>query len=128
MCIRDSAKTGYGLDALLKKLDELLSYRVHTIRVLLPYDKLGLAADVYKRQRRSSRSVSIVCVPAWRMIHLSSHVKVTHRIAQNCPACKLWHEKTLDLSLIHIFSRRRAGDIWYYKSIPKGEMCQEKIL
>ena len=25
-------------------------------------------------------------------------------------------------------SRRRAGDIWYYKSIPKGEMCQEKIL
>jgi hypothetical protein len=30
------------------------------------------------------------------MIHLSSHVKVTHRIAQNCPACKLWHEKTLD--------------------------------
>ena len=39
-----SAKTGYGLDALLKKLDELLSDRVHTIRVLLPYDKLGLAA------------------------------------------------------------------------------------
>ena len=28
-----SAKTGYGLDALLKKLDELLSDRVHTIRV-----------------------------------------------------------------------------------------------
>lgn len=25
-------------------------------------------------------------------------------------------------------SCRRAGDIWYYKSIPKGEMCQEKIL
>ena len=30
------------------------------------------------------------------MIHLSSHVKVTHRIAQNCPARKLWYEKTLD--------------------------------
>ncbi|MFR4725558.1 MAG: GTPase [Faecalibacterium sp.] len=31
-----SAKTGYGLEALLKKLDETLSDRVHTIRVLLP--------------------------------------------------------------------------------------------
>ena len=30
------------------------------------------------------------------MMHLSSHVKVTHRIAQNCSACKPWHEKTLD--------------------------------
>ena len=39
-----SAKTGYGLDKLLQKLDEVLSDRVHTIRVLLPYDKLGLAA------------------------------------------------------------------------------------
>ena len=44
-----SAKTGYGLDALLKKLDELLSDRVHTIRVLLPYDKLGLAAPMRER-------------------------------------------------------------------------------
>ena len=44
-----SAKTGYGLDALLKKLDELLSDRVHTIRVLLPYDKLGLAAPLRER-------------------------------------------------------------------------------
>ena len=39
----------YGLDALLKKLDELLSDRVHTIRVLLPYDKLGLAAPMRER-------------------------------------------------------------------------------
>ena len=44
-----SAKTGYGLDALLKKLDELLSDRVHTIRVLRPYDKLGLAAPMRER-------------------------------------------------------------------------------
>ena len=44
-----SAKTGYGLDSLLKKLDELLSDRVHTIRVLLPYDKLGLAAPMRER-------------------------------------------------------------------------------
>ena len=39
-----SAKTGYGLDTLLAKLDEVLSDRVHTLKVLLPYDKLGLAA------------------------------------------------------------------------------------
>ena len=38
-----------ALDALLKKLDELLSDRVHTIRVLLPYDKLGLAAPMRER-------------------------------------------------------------------------------
>ena len=44
-----SAKTGYGLEALLKKLDETLSDRVHTIRVLLPYDKLGLAAPMRER-------------------------------------------------------------------------------
>ena len=44
-----SAKTGYGLDTLLQKLDELLSDRVHTIRVLLPYDKLGLAAPMRER-------------------------------------------------------------------------------
>ena len=44
-----SAKTGYGLDKLLQKLDETLSDRVHTIRVLLPYDKLGLAAPRWER-------------------------------------------------------------------------------
>ena len=44
-----SAKTGYGLDKLLQKLDETLSDRVHTIRVLLPYDKLGLAAPMRER-------------------------------------------------------------------------------
>ena len=44
-----SAKTGYGLDKLLTKLDETLSDRVHTIRVLLPYDKLGLAAPMRER-------------------------------------------------------------------------------
>ena len=40
----DTTLAQAALDALLKKLDELLSDRVHTIRVLLPYDKLGLAA------------------------------------------------------------------------------------
>lgn len=38
-----SAKTGRGLDELLKHLDETLSHRVRTIEVLLPYDKLSLA-------------------------------------------------------------------------------------
>lgn len=44
-----SAKTGFGLEALLRRLDETLSDRVHTIRVLLPYDKLGLAAPMRER-------------------------------------------------------------------------------
>mgnify|MGYP004605643437 CR=1 FL=1 len=44
-----SAKTGYGLDKLLQKLDQVLSHRVHTIRVLLPYDKLGLASPMRER-------------------------------------------------------------------------------
>ena len=44
-----SAKTGYGLDKLLQKLDEVLSDRVHTLKVLLPYDKLGLAAPMRER-------------------------------------------------------------------------------
>ena len=34
---------------LLAKLDETLSDRVHTIRILLPYDKLGLAAPMRER-------------------------------------------------------------------------------
>ena len=38
-----------GTDKLLAKLDEVLSDRVHTIRVLLPYDKLGLAAPMRER-------------------------------------------------------------------------------
>ena len=44
-----SAKTGYGLDTLLAKLDEVLSDRLHTLKVLLPYDKLGLAAPMRER-------------------------------------------------------------------------------
>lgn len=44
-----SAKTGYGLDELLRRLDALLSDRVRSIRVLLPYDKLGLAAPMRER-------------------------------------------------------------------------------
>ncbi len=41
-----SAKTGAGLPALLAKLDSLLSERVRTIEVILPYDKLGLAESM----------------------------------------------------------------------------------
>ena len=37
------------LEQLLAKLDETLSDRVHTIRILLPYDKLGLAAPMRER-------------------------------------------------------------------------------
>ena len=37
-----SAKTGYGLDALLDKIDEVLGHRVRTIELVLPYDKLAL--------------------------------------------------------------------------------------
>ncbi|MGN0708466.1 MAG: GTPase HflX [Faecalibacterium sp.] len=44
-----SAKTGYGLEKLLQKLDEMLSDRVRTLHVLLPYDKLGLAAPMRER-------------------------------------------------------------------------------
>ena len=38
-----SAKTGYGLPALLAKLDDVLGHRVRTIELVLPYDKLALA-------------------------------------------------------------------------------------
>ena len=49
MTLLTSAKTGYGLDKLLQKLDGILSDRVHTLKVLLPYDKLGLAAPMRER-------------------------------------------------------------------------------
>ena len=38
-----SAATGQGLDALVRRLDELLASRVRRVEVLLPYDKLSLA-------------------------------------------------------------------------------------
>lgn len=44
-----SAKTGYGLPALLAKLDEVLNHRVRTIEIVLPYDKLALA-DILRRR------------------------------------------------------------------------------
>ena len=44
-----SARTGYGLPALLARLDALLADRVRTVRVLLPYDKLGLAGPMRQR-------------------------------------------------------------------------------
>ena len=44
VCI--SAKTGYGIDALLERIEQVLSDRVRRIRVLLPYDKLGEAAPM----------------------------------------------------------------------------------
>lgn len=42
--VRTSAATGEGLDALLARLDDVLSARVRRVEVLLPYDKLGEAA------------------------------------------------------------------------------------
>ena len=44
-----SAATGEGLDALLALLDKLLESRVRRISVLLPYDKLALAAPMRTR-------------------------------------------------------------------------------
>ena len=38
-----SAKTGRGLDDLLRRIDEQLAHRVRPIEVVLPYDKLALA-------------------------------------------------------------------------------------
>ena len=42
-----SAKTGYGLDALRSRMDEILAHRVRTIEVVLPYNQLALA-DVFR--------------------------------------------------------------------------------
>lgn len=42
-----SAKTGYGLDSLLAKIDGFWHTVCATIEVLLPYDKLALA-DVFR--------------------------------------------------------------------------------
>ena len=44
-----SARTGLGLDRLLARLDQLLAGRVRPIKVLLPYDALGLAAPLRER-------------------------------------------------------------------------------
>ena len=44
--VRTSAATGYGIDALVNTLDELLSSRVRRVTVLLPYDRLSLAAHM----------------------------------------------------------------------------------
>ena len=46
-----SAKTGYGLDKLLQKLDEVLSDRVHYHPVLPFYDKLACCPHAGARQR-----------------------------------------------------------------------------
>jgi GTP-binding protein HflX len=41
-----SAKTGQGLDELLARIDALLANRVRRVAVLLPYDKVGVAAPM----------------------------------------------------------------------------------
>ena len=51
-----SAKTGYGLDTLLAKLDEVLSDRVHTLKVLLPLSLIHISA----------RSCSVEAKPSGR--------------------------------------------------------------
>lgn len=52
--ILTSAKTGQGLDDLLAALDAALSDRVRAVKLVLPYDKLGLAEAM-----RSRGSVSV---------------------------------------------------------------------
>lgn len=52
--ILTSAKTGKGLDDLLVALDAALSDRVRAVKLVLPYDKLGLAEAM-----RSRGSVSV---------------------------------------------------------------------
>ena len=52
--ILTSAKTGQGLDDLLAALDAALSDRVRAVKLVLPYDKLGLAEAI-----RSRGSVSV---------------------------------------------------------------------
>ena len=44
-----SAKTGQGLDELLRRLDALLADRVRTVHLLLPYDKISLAGPLRAR-------------------------------------------------------------------------------
>ena len=44
-----SARTGRGLDQLLRALDEKLGNRVRRVRVLLPYDRLSLL-EVFRRE------------------------------------------------------------------------------
>lgn len=46
-----SAKTGEGLDALMEKVQEVLSSRMASIEVLLPYDKTALVASVHESGR-----------------------------------------------------------------------------
>jgi GTP-binding protein HflX len=41
-----SAKTKQGLNELLKKIDEILADRVQTVNLVLPYNKIGLAAPL----------------------------------------------------------------------------------
>lgn len=44
-----SAKTGRGIEQLLQKLDSMLSDRMRPVKVLLPYDQLGLAGPMRQR-------------------------------------------------------------------------------
>ena len=44
-----SAKSGHGIEQLLQKLDAMLADRMRPIKVLLPYDQLGLAGPMRQR-------------------------------------------------------------------------------
>ena len=46
-----SAKTGAGLPGLLAALDKALAHRVRPVKMVLPYDKLGLAEAIRTRGR-----------------------------------------------------------------------------
>ncbi len=47
--VRTSARTGEGLEELLKRIDAVLGDRVRHISVLLPYDKLGQAVTMREK-------------------------------------------------------------------------------
>ncbi len=44
--VRISAKNGYGIDELLKAIEDNLPIKIKSGRWLLPFDKVGLAADI----------------------------------------------------------------------------------
>src|SRR5699024_8344385 len=46
--VRISAKTGEGIDQLLHAVEENLPRRVQRVKLLLPFDKAGIAAEVRK--------------------------------------------------------------------------------
>jgi GTP-binding protein HflX len=49
-----SAKSGYGLDALLEKIDDMLASRMADLDILLPYSQTGLINTIRENGRVDS--------------------------------------------------------------------------